>query len=285
MTLLAAAFGVMSTPNSHWVATAWIIGGGLVATAGFLDDLRGLPVITRFGLHVIAAIVLLIAAGGMPPLPSSAGPVELGLLGWIVGGIAIVWSINLFNFMDGIDGLAAAQCVFVAGAGVLLTGLGEGTSTTQLTLLALASAAAGFLVWNFPPAKIFMGDVGSGFIGFALAAGAFLTSTSGSSVNLWTWVVLNGLFFADSTTTLLTRLLRGQRVYEAHRLHAYQRWSRRWGSHRAVTILYSAINLVWCLPWAVATVKSPAMGPILTAAALVPLFVVAMAAGAGRQEV
>jgi Fuc2NAc and GlcNAc transferase len=97
--------------------------------------------------------------------------------------------------------------------------------------------------------------------------------------------VLNGLFFADATTTLLTRLLRGQRVYEAHRLHAYQRLSRRWGSHRAVTILYSAINLVWCLPWAVATVKSPAMGPLITAAALVPLFVVAIAAGAGRQEV
>ena len=285
VTLLVTVLGVVLAPGSPWVVIAWILGGGLTALAGFLDDLRGLPAITRFGFHVIAAILLLIAAGGTPPLPTSAGSINLGLIGWVVGGIAIVWSINLFNFMDGIDGLAAAQCVFVAGAGVLLSGLGEGASTTQMTLLALAGAAAGFLVWNFPPAKIFMGDVGSGFIGFALAAGAFLTSTRGSPINLWSWVVLNGLFFADATTTLLTRLLRGQRVYEAHRLHAYQRWSRRWGSHRAVTILYSAINLVWCLPWAVATVKSPAMGPLLTAAALVPLFVLAVAVGAGRQDV
>ena len=284
VTLFVTVLGVVLAPGSPWVVIAWILGGGLTALAGFLDDLRGLPAITRFGFHVIAAILLLIAAGGTPPLPTLAGSINLGLIGWVVGGIAIVWSINLFNFMDGIDGLAAAQCVFVAGAGVLLTGLGEGASTTQLTLLALAGAAAGFLLWNLPPAKIFMGDVGSGFIGFALAAGAFLTSTRGSSINLWTWVVLNGLFLADATTTLLTRLFRSQRLYEAHRLHAYQRLSRRWNSHRAVAILYSAINLVWCLPWAIATVKSPAMGPILTAAALAPLFISAMAAGAGRQE-
>jgi Fuc2NAc and GlcNAc transferase len=137
VTLLVTALGVVLAPGSPWVVIAWILGGGLVATAGFLDDLRGMPVIARFALHVIAAIVLLIAAGGMPPLPSSAGQVQIGLLGWIAGGIGIVWSINLFNFMDGIDGLAAAQCVFVAGAGVLLTGLGEDASTTQLTLFAL----------------------------------------------------------------------------------------------------------------------------------------------------
>lgn len=285
VTLFVTALGFAFTSKPTWVLTAWIVGGGLVATAGFLDDLRGLPVIARLGLHVIAAILLLIAAGGMPPLPTSGGSITLGPIGWVVGGIAIVWSINLFNFMDGIDGLAAAQCVFVAGTGVLLSGLDEGASTTQLSLLSLAGAAAGFLVWNFPPAKIFMGDVGSGFVGFALAAGAFLTTSTGRTVNLWTWVVLNGLFFADATATLVTRLLRGQRVYEAHRLHAYQRWARRWRSHRAVTLVYTAINICWCLPWAVATVRTPAFGPILTAAALAPLFLIAMAAGAGRQEV
>jgi Fuc2NAc and GlcNAc transferase len=128
-----------------------------------------------------------------------------------------------------------------------------------------------------------MGDVGSGFLGFSLAAAAFLTAGHGP-ISLWTWLALNSLFFADATTTLLTRLFRGQRVYEAHRLHAYQRLARRWGSHGAVTLVYCTINLVWCLPWAVATIRSPSSGPVLAAAALLPLFLVAIIVGAGRPD-
>jgi Fuc2NAc and GlcNAc transferase len=144
----------------------------------------------------------------------------------------------------------------------------------------VAGSSAGFLVWNFPPARIFMGDVGSGFIGFALVAAALLTSAHGPTT-IWTWLVLNGLFVADATTTLLVRLIRGQRIHEAHAGHIYQRLGRRWGSHRPVTILYCAANLLWSLPWAVATVKLPAAGAILAALALGPLFIAAWIGGAG----
>jgi Fuc2NAc and GlcNAc transferase len=279
-TSIAALVDATSALGSARVAAAWVVGGGLVALAGLIDDLRGLSPMIRLGFHLTAACLLLVAMGGPPAVLLPHGPVDLGLFGWIGAAIAIVWSINLFNFMDGIDGLAATQAIFVAGAAVALqAGSGFGGSQ-QMPLLALAGSSAGFLVWNFPRARIFMGDVGSGFVGFALIAAAFLTSAHGPTT-IWTWLVLNGLFIADATTTLLVRLIRGQRIHEAHCSHIYQRLGRRWGSHRPVTIFYCMVNLVWSLPWAVATVKLPAAGPALAASALVPLFLAAGAGGAG----
>jgi Fuc2NAc and GlcNAc transferase len=149
--------------------------------------------------------------------------------------------------------------------------------------MAMAGAAAGFLLWNTPPARIFMGDVGSGFVGFALAAGA-LTATRHGSVNPWTWIVLDSLFAADATVTVTTRLLRGQRVHEAHRLHVYQRLARRWSSHGRVTTLYTTVNLIWCLPWAIATTRWPAHAPALTLAEFGIVCLAMVAAGGGRAE-
>ncbi len=279
--LCAVVVGALTRRLSLPVTYAWLIGGLIVAISGLIDDVRGLGVAPRFGLQVLAALMLLWAVGGMPPLPMPAGSVALGMIGWLIGGLAIVWSINLFNFMDGIDGLAAAQSLFVASAGTVLIGKASGT---DLPLLALGGASAAFLLWNLPKAKIFMGDVGSGFIGFALAAIAF-SAANGSASNVWMWLALNGLFFVDATITLLARLLRGQRAYEAHRSHVYQRLSRRWSSHRAVTLTYSMINIAWCLPWAVATVTAPQRGYLLVVAELLPLCVFALLAGAGKEDV
>jgi Fuc2NAc and GlcNAc transferase len=264
------------------LALGWAIGGGLVALVGWLDDVGGLSPSVRAGTHLLAAGLLLHAVdfgaiqslAGLPP----AGLIVAGLL----IGVAVVWSINLFNFMDGIDGLAAAQCVFVAAAGTLLTGT-TGAIMSSLPLLVLGGAGAGFLLWNRPPARIFMGDVGSGFVGFALAAGA-LTSSHHGLIDPWTWLVLDSLFAADATVTLITRLLRGQRIYEAHRLHVYQRLARRWGSHGHVTALYSGINLLWCLPWAIATTRSSALAPVLALAEFAILCLAMIAVGGGRAE-
>jgi Fuc2NAc and GlcNAc transferase len=284
LTIVAAAVDAARGRGSASAAVAWIVGGGLVAAAGLIDDLRGLAVVVRLGCHLVAAGLLLVAMGGPPMMMLfPQGPSNLGVLGWVAGGIAIVWSINLFNFMDGIDGLAAAQAAFVAGSAVVLQSFSDLGGSPQLPLLALAGSSVGFLVWNFPPAKIFMGDVGSGFVGFALIAGAFLSAGHGP-INIWTWLVLNGLFIADATTTLLVRLVRGERVYEAHRSHIYQRLSRRWASHRLVIVLYSAANLIWCLPWAVATIKFPAVSPWLAGLALLPLFLAAALGGAGTRD-
>jgi Fuc2NAc and GlcNAc transferase len=128
-----------------------------------------------------------------------------------------------------------------------------------------------------------MGDVGSGFIGFGLIAGA-LTASTHEPANLWTWVVLNGVFVTDATITMATRLLRRQRIYEPHRMHVYQRLARRWSSHGRVTMLYMALNVIWCLPWAIATTNSPGNAPMLTAAAFAPLCLAAIAMGGGKPD-
>jgi Fuc2NAc and GlcNAc transferase len=283
MTLGMVALDVRWHGISGPLAVTWLVGGGLVALAGLLDDLKGLPAVARAAAHLLAAVLLLHAIDGHAVLLSLHFPTGWPALFWALGVVTIVWSINLFNFMDGIDGLASAQCAFVILAGVLLAGRGLPVDLPLLPAVAMGGAAVGFLIWNLPPARIFMGDVGSGFIGFGLVVAAFVSSGQGM-VSLWTWFILHGLFVADSTVTVTVRLLRGQRIFEAHRLHVYQRLARRWSSHGRVTLVYLGIDLVWCLPWAIATVIWPADALLLALAALLPLVAAAIVAGGGRGE-
>jgi len=264
-------------------AIAWCIGGVLIAAVGFIDDRRGLSPLPRLLAHFVAAVLLLVAAGGLAPLPWPGEPVDLGPIGLALAVAAVIWSINLFNFMDGIDGIAASQAAFVTGGATLLV-IWQGSPGAHTLMAAVVCATSlGFLAWNWPPARIFMGDVGSGFLGFTIAVCAVLTLAEGA-VTLWTWIVLHGLFLADATTTLLVRLARGERFYQAHRLHAYQRLSRRWRSHRSVTQLCWAINLGWLLPLAAVSVAYPEDGVVAAVAALAPLFVAAALVRAGREE-
>jgi Fuc2NAc and GlcNAc transferase len=282
---LAAAILQFGVYNQHWIwLLTFLVGGGIVALAGFLDDLRGLPALGRASSHMAAATLLVFAVGSLPTPPLPWVHIGHSSLGWIVPIIAIVWSINLFNFMDGIDGLAATQCAFVAGTGTVLCGTGDGLGEANLVQIALSGSALGFLVWNFPRARIFLGDVGSGFIGFGIAAGT-LFQTGRNPGNVWAWIILNGLFISDATVTILVRLVHGQRIYQAHRSHAYQRLARRWNSHQAVTLLFVAINVCWCLPWAAVSVHQPTAAPLWASIALVPLIISAALMGAGRPDV
>jgi len=220
----------------------------LLAAVGYVDDARGLPALPRFGVHACAALALVVVAAQslasnrlLPDVPLA---VELGLL-----ALAIMWSINLFNFMDGIDGIAASQAIFVSVSSASLMMLGDLDSVWRSVAILTAGASAGFLWWNWPPAKIFMGDVGSGFLGFWLAALAIGSHAAGT-LPIWTSLILSALFVADATATLVRRLLSGERVYEAHRSHAYQILSRKWSSHLRVTSLLWVINLCVLLPLA-----------------------------------
>jgi Fuc2NAc and GlcNAc transferase len=273
----------LRTEVAPLTALAWCAGGALVAAFGFVDDQRHLSARVRILAHVIAAVLAVWATGGLPPLPAQTGALSLGILGTGMAVVGTIWSINLFNFMDGTDGIAAAQAVFVAGAGGALAVASDSLTPNVGMALVVAAASLGFLVWNWPPAKIFMGDVGSGFLGLALAICALQTSLEGT-VNLWTWIVLHGLFVSDSTVTLLVRIGRRERIYEAHRQHTYQRLSRRWKSHRKVLLLFTGINLFWLLPIAILTVRNPGYGLSLTLIGLAPLCIAALVAGAGRND-
>lgn len=260
------------------------IGGAAIACIGFLDDRRPLPARVRLGVHFAAALFSIYCLGGLPDLQIGQETVSFGWMSYVLGALGVVWVLNLFNFMDGIDGIAASEGVFIGlgGAGLALLA-GSQSGAVVGAGLALAAACAGFLIWNWPPARIFMGDVGSGFIGFVVAV---LTMAAGRehAVAMLVWLILGGAFFVDATITLVRRVARGERASEAHRSHAYQWLSRRWGNHKRVTLSFIALNLLWLSPCAVIATLRPNLAAILVVVALIPVAVAAILAGAGRAE-
>ncbi len=274
-----AAFGLISSR----LLIALLVGGSAVAAVGFVDDRRAVPAGVRLLIHIGAASFAVAWLGGLPVLRIGSHLVPLGWAGAALAVLSIVWTLNLFNFMDGIDGIAASEAVFVAGAGALLTLLHPDPAGGAGAAAVFCAAAAGFLVWNWPPAKIFMGDVGSGYLGFFLAVTA-LAEARNRPADLWVWLILGGVFFVDATVTLVRRFIRGEQVHEAHRSHAYQRLARRWGSHRPVTLAAVFTNLVWLLPWGLLAARYPDFATAILATAFAPLVVLVIWAGAGKPD-
>jgi Fuc2NAc and GlcNAc transferase len=284
VTVCVAALGLWLVGGSlpAPLVAALVGAGGLVAAVGYLDDRSGLSATVRFGTHLAAAVLALlllgpaaVAASVLPGLPDSVS--------WVVAVLTLVWALNLFNFMDGIDGIAASEAAFVSGAAAFLIDSSLASGGVVTVLAALSAACLGFLVWNWAPARIFMGDVGSGFLGFAIALLAIAAVVEGS-LSLWTWLILTSLFVADATVTLLRRVLRGERWYAAHRSHAYQHLTRRWRSHRRVTLLFALVNVLVILPLAVWSVSEPRSAPVIAAVTLLVVSGLALLAGAGRTE-
>lgn len=233
------------------LAVQLALAGLLIAVVGFIDDHRHIPAGWRLLWHFSAAGLLVWACGGLPALYFFGHLLDLGIAGDVLTVVAVVWFINLTNFMDGIDGIASVQAISLALAlAVLPLLLG---ADVQVLALLMAGAVAGFLYWNFPPARIFMGDAGSGFLGLMMAA-LILLAAQQDPRWFWSGVLLYAFFIVDATYTLVIRLSRGKKLYEAHRSHAYQIASRRLGSHKAVTLRLLGFNLLvlWPLAYSVA---------------------------------
>jgi Fuc2NAc and GlcNAc transferase len=220
--------------------------------------------------------------GGLPPVNFGWGAVDLGWTGTALMVLYCAWFLNLFNFMDGIDGIAGVQALSMSVTAALLLLLVTGSERSALPLVMLACATAGFLAWNWPPARIFMGDVGSGYLGYALGALAMWTVAQGW-LTPWAWLILGGAFLADATVTLFVRARSRVAVAEAHRSHAYQRLSRHLGSHKLVTLGFAAINVFWLGPWALVATYWPQHAAACAVVAVSPLFVAASRLGAGRE--
>lgn len=235
-----------------WPLVWALLGSGAgIAALGFLDDHGHIAARWRLLGHFAAAIWALFWLGGLPPVNVLGFTFELGWLGHVLAAVYLVWLLNLYNFMDGIDGIASVEAICVCLGGALLFMVlgfaGSAQSTGVFAVLLLAAAVAGFLFWNFPPARIFMGDAGSGFLGITLGILSLQAAWVAPQL-LWSWLILLGVFIVDATFTLLRRLLRGDKVYEAHRSHAYQYASRRFGRHLPVTLAVAGLNLIWLLP-------------------------------------
>ena len=226
------------------IALALVGGSSVVAIVGFLDDMRGLRARTRFVAHMVASLVCGVAVLlDLKYLNLGFLMLPLGTIGPALAFLAIVWSINLFNFMDGLDGLAASEAVWALGVGGYALWQAHGQGLAFCAWLA-AAGACGFLVWNLPKAKVFMGDVGSGFFGFLIAAFALIGEVR-YGVPVLIWVILYGVFFVDATITLIRRFVYGEKWYGAHRSHAFQRLHHGLGwSHARVLAFVSLINLM-----------------------------------------
>ncbi len=222
-------------------ATSWLVGAGLLmAAVGFIDDVRGLPAITRLFVHVCAAGMAVVAFGAWRTLEWP------GLLSVDLGWAAVPFTVfllagftNAFNFMDGVDGIAGCQGV-VAGIG--WAGAGYAMQDPLLTVAGsvIATASLGFLLFNWSPASVFMGDVGSSFLGFSLAAlavhAASRSASAATAGMLFVWP-----FILDPAFTLLRRAGRRENLLAAHRSHLYQRLVLTGVSHQSVTLLYGAL--------------------------------------------
>ncbi|MCZ2392206.1 MAG: glycosyltransferase family 4 protein [Acidobacteria bacterium] len=264
-----AAFVIYSTSAHSTISYGFVAGAVLVVAISWIDDLRGLPPFVRIAVHTVATAIVLIDRG---PFPIFFGGQQAELSSVIEFGISllfIVWLINAYNFMDGIDGIAGIQAL-AAAAGWCVLGVISGQVELAILASVIFASSLGFLVFNWQPAKIFMGDAGSAFLGFTFASiGLLAPNGSGiRTIGLPLACFLVWPFLFDSLYTLVRRLLRREKVWHAHRSHIYQQLVRRGYSHATVSIFYGFLALAG----GVVAVTMPAIGQ-----SLIPAWIAAAA--------
>ena len=235
-----------------WLFTA----GVLLALAGYIDDRRALDAPVRLVIQTTVAVGVILAGLSLTGMSLGDSIFQFpGLLASIVTGLFIIWMINLYNFMDGMDGLAATMAIVGFGALGWL-GFVHGDDMFAGTAWILSSSSLGFLVFNFPPARIFMGDTGSTVLGYA-AAVMILWADQAGIAPFWVGILIFSPFIVDSTVTLVRRGLAGKKLWEAHRTHYYQRLVCLGWSHRRTLLAETVLMLACALSALIAIDKSP----------------------------
>jgi Fuc2NAc and GlcNAc transferase len=268
------------------LALAVVAGGVGAAAVGFTDDVRHLGPTWKLLAQGVLATLVLLCLGGQPFLHLTQGVTFVDLaLSWL----ALVWLMNVFNFVDGIDGLAATGAIFISFASVLLTLFASLEMQPRDLGLALAFALVAvstlaFLGFNWPPATVFMGDSGSLFLGFVFGSMMAVTVVT-DRMTIWTWSILLGYVLGDTTTTTIVRLFMTPKWYEEHRSHAYQNMARMLDSHLAVVLGVLAYSVFWLFPLAVWSTLSPSTGPVGSLLALTPVVVWTLRYGPLRSDV
>ena len=283
--VVAFIFGLLALLMRRDIDTesfcAIVLPGSLVAAIGYLDDL-GHVTAARLRLigHFVAAVIAIYILGGLPPMPLFTETLSLGVVGNIIAILFLVWMLNLFNFMDGIDSItgieALTSCLVLT---IFLFNFSE-TELWQVPAL-LCGAVIGFLYFNWPPAKIFLGDVGSGFIGFTIGVISLVIAKTQPRIT-WATIILLGVFIVDATATLIRRIINKQQISKAHRSHAFQHLASSSDRHLKVSLSIAAVNIFWLAPIAWLVVDQRIMPIVGVAISYAPLLVLAIYFKAGK---
>ena len=242
------------------------IGGTTAVILGFIDDIRNIGKTPKLISQFCLAIWILLCFKGGYLITIRWMPVWLSIF---ITVISLIWLMNSYNFMDGVDGMAISGSVSICGTLILVLFITNGSKDLILFFLLLAVCSFAFLISNWPPAKIFMGDSGSIFLGYIFGAMIIKTTLTGD-ISLWTWLIVFGYFIADTTTTTIMRIILVKKWYGEHRGHAYQNLARIWGSHLKVTGYVLLFHVLWLLPLAIWSGINVELAPFAVFLALLP---------------
>lgn len=248
LTLISLIVLLISNSINLEFGVGLAIGLIVIATTGFVDDIYNLSIFKRVVLYGGAVLCSILILSPDQEISFGQNSFQIGVMIYVLYAIYSFWILNLFNFMDGTDGYAAIQTLTTSLFSWIL--LGSLVSPNESTLLLIVfSATLGFLVWNWSPAKIFMGDVGSCSIGFIFAIYSIFTVTEGS-LSLSVWLILLSPFIGDATFTLLKRVVLREKWYHAHNGHAYQKLYQTGINHRKIAIGLLVFNILFIFPMA-----------------------------------
>jgi len=255
LTLITVIFLYLEKTIDTSFGMSLILGSAIIAITGFLDDLYNLSIIRRiilYSLSIFMAIIFL-----MPETHLVIGnmKIEMSIFAYLFYAIYIFWLLNLFNFMDGMDGYAGVQTISTA----LFTWLvlcNRIETNEHLILLVILFSTLGFMMWNWSPAKIFMGDVGSCTLGFMFALFSVYTSSQ-NYLSISIWLILLSPFIGDASFTLIKKIINGGKWYQAHNNHAYQKLYQIGFNHRIIAGGLLVVNLICIWPLAYTAILHP----------------------------
>ena len=245
--------------------------GGFVATLfGFIDDVKNIKAKIKLAIQLFLGgwAVYWLEYGDLLLLESIPF-----LIATLTALFFMVWMMNAYNFMDGIDGMAASGAIFISLTLATVLFLTEGPVEIITIFILIAATVSGFMFFNWPPATIFMGDAGSVFLGYIFGS-LLLFTVLNNDISIWSWITVFGYFFADTTVTQIMRVILVKKWYLAHRSHAYQNLARITGSHLKVTGTVVLYNIIWIFPLVVWSVLQPEMEVIAAILAVVPAMIV-----------
>lgn len=273
--------GVLTGQLDARTGAAFLLSGSMVAIVGLMDDHKHLSGVIRLSVHLLASLCGLLLLPELPNLAFLGTEIHTNGAGLLIAAITLAWLINLYNFMDGIDGIAATEAIATLVGAALILSLH--TYHQWHLLVVFTAPLIGFLIWNWSPAKIFMGDGSSGYLGITLGLTAsYLASTT--PANLWCWAILLGVFIVDSSWTLSARVLTGQQWHQPHRSHCYQILARKFESHAIISTGTGVITLFWLTPIAATASFHPEQGYLLLIAAYSPLCYLCARNRAGKRN-